>query len=148
MKLNYLKCYDVIRRFIMYKHGISTKADLEMLIFIYDEGIFAYKNIKDFMKVMPWDKKRFARLIEQKFIDVVRESDGERFSKTPRLYMLSKLGRKAIRDLYATMEGKLPNDTSSYMLKKNIEYNERMARGYIKHIRDKTKELQQHQTPE
>jgi hypothetical protein len=54
---NILKYWKPVREWMKAKYGLM-QADLDMLLFLYDEGTFKQSDIKNFSKLLSWDKSR------------------------------------------------------------------------------------------
>ena len=79
MNSNYLKYWRVIRYFIKSKYNL-TQADLDILIFLFDEGYFSKDKFKEFDELLSWNVNRFDNLLRDGWIEVFRKYDGkERF---------------------------------------------------------------------
>jgi hypothetical protein len=88
---NYLKHWRVVKYWVKKKYELS-EADLEMLLFIQDEGLFGYEDFDEFQAIYPWDKGRFHRLKNNGWIRVWRKRDSWR--NIAALYEISAKGRR------------------------------------------------------
>ena len=72
MKLNYLKYWRVIRYFIKSKYQL-TQADLDILLFLYDEEYFSKDKFNEFDELLSWNVNRFDQLLKNGWIEVFRK---------------------------------------------------------------------------
>ena len=63
MNSNYLKYWRVIRYFIKSKYNL-TQADLDILIFLYDESYFSKDKFKEFDELLSWNINRLINYYE------------------------------------------------------------------------------------
>ena len=61
---NWLKYFRVIRYYMRRKYDLSL-SDLEMLLFLYSEGLFTRSDFSEFGQIMSWDRRRFDKDLEQ-----------------------------------------------------------------------------------
>lgn len=96
---NYLKYWRTVRMYICDKHKLSYP-DLEMLLFLFDEGRFRREHFKRFEKVFSWDKNRFARLVSNGWIVNLSKR-----GPIKGLYEVSPNSKRMIRNLYSVLSG-------------------------------------------
>jgi DNA-binding PadR family transcriptional regulator len=99
---NYLKHWRVVKYWVKKKYELS-EADLEMLLFIQDEGLFGYEDFDEFQAIYPWDKGRFHRLKNNGWIRVWRKRDSWR--NIAALYEISAKGRRMCTEVYKKLSG-------------------------------------------
>ena len=99
-KDNWLKYFRVIRYYIGKKYNI-TLPDLEMMLFLYSEGLFTRSDFSEFEQIMSWDRKRFERLREKNMIRMWRKAKGSE----PALYEISQKGRQMVTHFYKKLAG-------------------------------------------
>tara|TARA_R100001594_G_scaffold31582_1_gene58837 strand:+ start:501 stop:932 length:432 start_codon:yes stop_codon:yes gene_type:complete len=138
MNLNYLKYWRVIRYFIKSKYNL-TQADLDILIFLFDEGYFSKDKFKEFDELLSWNVNRFDNLLRDGWIEVFRKYDGKRKG----LYTLSYKTNRLITSIYKKLSGEeIPTSPSANpMFKRKVSYTDKVYRNMIiemnKEIRDK-----------
>lgn len=104
-KHNYLKHWRVVQYWAKRNYDI-TSGDLDMLLFLYDEGLFRYEDFDRFQSIFPWDKKRFYRLLNAGWIHIWREKNKRRGHAT--LYEMTKKGRRLCAEVYKKLNGETP----------------------------------------
>jgi len=97
---NFMKFYKIIKFWAKEKYGLSSP-DLELLFFIYSEGLFSKSDFIKFSEVFPWDSTRFNRLRQEGWI--VRWRNATKGEKA--LYEISFKGKHAITSIYKKMTG-------------------------------------------
>jgi len=138
MNLNYLKYWRVIRYFVKSKYNL-TQADLDILIFLFDEGYFSKDKFKEFDELLSWNVNRFDQLLRDGWIEVFRKYDGKRKG----LYTLSYKTNRLITSIYKKLSGEeIPTSPSANpMFKRKVSYTDKVYRNMIiemnKEIRDK-----------
>lgn len=137
MKLNYLKYWRVIRYFIKAKYKL-TQADLDILIFLYDEEYFSKDKFKEFDELLSWNVNRFDQLLKDGWIEVFRKYDG----KNKAIYKLSYKTVRLIVSIYNKLSGEeIPTSPSSNpMFARNVSYSDKVYRSMIKEMNKKIKE--------
>tara|TARA_R100001463_G_scaffold41189_2_gene86964 strand:+ start:105 stop:530 length:426 start_codon:yes stop_codon:yes gene_type:complete len=137
MKLNYLKYWRVIRYFIKAKYKL-TQADLDILIFLYDEEYFSKDKFKEFDELLSWNVNRFDQLLKDGWIEVFRKYDG----KNKAIYKLSYKTVRLIVSIYNKLSGEeIPTSPSSNpMFARNVSYTDKVYRSMIKEMNKKIKE--------
>ena len=69
---DYLKYWKVVKHWARAYYNLKT-ADIEMMLFLYSEGLFTRKQFEEFNEIMSWDKMRFQKLLKDKWIIIWRE---------------------------------------------------------------------------
>ena len=135
--MNYLKYWRVIRYFIRGKYGI-TNADLEMLIFLYDEPYFTKAKFSEFDKVFSWDKDRFERLRRNGWVEKVSVESKSRLG----VYNLTYKAKRVIGYMYALIDGKeFPtDDQKNPSFKRNVKYTDKVYRNAMMEINEFTRQ--------
>ncbi len=101
---NILKYWKVVREWMKAKHGL-TQADLDMLLFLYDEGTFRQADLVKFEKLLSWDRKRQQRLMDSGWIALL-------VARTPKrntTYRLTIKGKRALTEMYKRLYGEAAN---------------------------------------
>ena len=101
-KYDYLKYKRVVIRWAMLKYDIS-EADLDMLFFLYSEGLFTYQVYAKYANIFGWDRGRFARIREKGYIHVWDDN----YYKTGNYnqYELTRKARLMISKIYKVLNG-------------------------------------------
>lgn len=100
---DYLKNYRVVKYWAMKNYNV-TGPELEMMYYLYGEGLF-YKN--EFLaidNVFSWDKNRFHKLMADGWIHIWRQRSGAEAN----LYELTFKGKKLINSIYKKLNGEEP----------------------------------------
>ena len=128
MNLNYLKYWRVIRYFIKSKYNL-TQADLDILIFLFDEGYFSKDKFKEFDELLSWNVNRFDNLLRDGWIEVFRKYDGKRKG----LYTLSYKTNRLIASIYKKLSGEeIPTSPSANpIFKRKVSYTDKVYRNMI-----------------
>lgn len=103
-KNNYLKHWRVVQYWVKRNYEI-TSADLDMLLFLYDEGLFQYEDFDKFQSIFNWDKKRFHRLMNDGWIRIWRKKNKRK--GLANLYEISGKGRRLCSDVYKKLNGEV-----------------------------------------
>lgn len=124
------------------------QADLDMLLFLYSEQYFTIAKFKEFSELISWDRGRFGRLLKDGWIENFRPGCKGRRA----LYALSYKGKRMINSIYKKLNGEeIPETTcNNPMFKKNVRYNDKVYRNFIKEMNkaNRTKSQLQHHVPE
>ena len=137
---DYMKYYRVVRHWVKKKHGLS-EPDLEMLFFLYSEHLFSRKDFDDYAKIMPWDKKRFERLLKDGWIVKWRKEgmDKNRYA----LYCMSMKGKLMISSVYKKLNGEedfsLKTEKNPVM-KKSAGFADKTVANMMRKINEKQRE--------
>ena len=148
IKLNkphdYLKYWRVIRYFMKRKYGLST-ADLDFILFLYQEERFSKDKFREFDKLLKWDVKRFERLRKDGWITVFRIKRGNRKA----LYEISHRGKRVADSIYKKLSGEEIPETrnGNPMFKKNVGFSDKVYRNMIIEMNAATRQ-RRHQAPE
>jgi len=128
MNLNYLKYWRVIRYFVKSKYNL-TQADLDILIFLFDEGYFSKDKFKEFDELLSWNVNRFDNLLRDGWIEVFRKYDGKRKG----LYTLSYKTNRLITSIYNKLSGEeIPTSPSANpIFKRKVSYTDKVYRNMI-----------------
>lgn len=107
-----------------------TLSDLDMLIYIYNEGWFTRKDFELFEKTMAWDLRRFKRLRDRGYIDKHMYRND---TKTTR-FRISNKGNKIVNWIYDHCEMKRHISTNyqeNRMYLKGADYSAKRVRPLI-----------------
>ena len=86
---DYLKYWKVVKQWARAKYKLST-ADIEMMLFLYSEGLFTRSQFEEFDEIMSWNKNRFHQMVKDKWIIKWRERKGNQST----LYELGFSGKR------------------------------------------------------
>ena len=128
---NYLKHWRVVRYFVKKKYNIGLP-ELEMLLFLYDEGRFSKDVFKQYEELMSWNKNRFFEMIQKGYIVIYRKKEG----RLRALYELSYKSKGMIASVYEKLEGgRFPiTESSNPLFGKKVNYVDKVYRNEIKRI--------------
>jgi hypothetical protein len=140
-KSDYLKYWKVIRQYIKAKYKVS-QADIEMMLFLYNEPYFTKDKFNEFNSLLAWDKDRFERLNHEGWIEGTKTFRVGRRLK----YSLSYKASRMVDEIYRLIEGKeIPiTEGANPMFKRNVSYSDKVYRNFIMNIRAKTKQPRRH----
>ena len=116
---DYLKFFKVARYWAKRKYNLSG-AEVDMLLFLRSEHIFARAAFDEYMNIFSWDTRIFERLLRNGWISKWREAYKTRHA----LYELSFKGKRLVSDIYKKCNGE---DDYSVIADKNPCFNRRNA---------------------
>jgi len=137
-KSDYLKYWKVVKQWAKSKYNLTT-SDIEMMLFLYSEGLFTQKEFLEYNEIMSWDKNRFHNLLKDNFIIIWRKRNGRQAT----LYELGFSGKRICASIYRKLN--LEETISEYgrrnaMFKKSAKYSEKVYRKIIKKMNIEIKE--------
>ncbi len=136
VKNDFLKYWRVVRRYTQIKYDLSEQ-DLEVLLYLYSEGLFTYYDYKEYTNTMSWDIKRFARLKEDGWIHMWHD----KYRGSYRLYELTRHGRHVCTNLYKQLNGEveIPENSKHNPLVTSKKYSDRVlwmsVKKFNEHVR-------------
>ena len=138
-KYNFLKYWRIIKYYVKRKYNLS-ETDLEMLLFLYDEGKFNMDKFKEYANVMHWDRNRFWNLKQNKFINVWRKKN-EVANRKP-IYELSVKSARICNLVYKRLllEEKISENPRINPVMKGTTYTDRVYRMAIKKMNRKIRD--------
>jgi hypothetical protein len=141
-KHDYLKYWRVIKYFYKKKYNLS-ESDLEMLLFLNSERRFRRKDFRKYAEIMPWDRTRFDRLVNDGWI---QEYNTGTWNKR---YQLSGKAERMIISLYKKLNGEEIPTSQSFnpMFAKNVSYTDKVYRNMIKEMNEFIRQ-QRHSSPQ
>ena len=86
---DYLKYWKVVKQWARARYDLGT-ADIEMMLFLYSEGLFTKFQFEEFNEIMSWDKNRFHKMLKDEWIIKWRERKGREST----LYELGFKGKR------------------------------------------------------
>jgi hypothetical protein len=134
---DYLKYWKVVRQWARSKHGLST-SEIEMLLFLYSEGLFTRKHFQEYNEIMSWDKRRFSNLLKNEWIIKWRERKG----RESILYDLSHKSKRLCASIYKKLnkEESISEDRrNNPMFVSGTKYSDKVYRKIIKKMNDERK---------
>lgn len=141
---DYLKYWKVIRQYYKAKYNL-TQSDLDVLLFMHNEGRFNRDRFQEFARVLSWDRLRFDKMLKDGWFEIFRF----RTKNLKTIYNMSDKGRNLVNDIYRKLAGEeIPMTTvSNPMLKRKAKQSEKV---YIDMITEMNKFIRQqrHQTHE
>ena len=140
---DWLKYFRVVRYYVKKRHGLGL-GDLEMLMFLYSEGLFNKSSFLEFEQIFSWDASRFNRLLEEKFIVMWRKSTGSESA----LYEVSHKTRQMIAHVYKKLLGEETISEDRYInpiFSSEANYTDKVYRRAIKRF---NQEQRQRHAPE
>ncbi len=138
-KYNFLKYWRIVKYYIKRKYSLS-EPDLEMLLYLYDEGRFDMEAFKEYSNIMHWDRNRFWKLKEKGFINVWRKKN-EVLNRRP-IYELSVSSNRICNLVYKRLllEEKISENPRINPVMKGNSYTDRVYRIAIKKMNQKIKD--------
>jgi|TARA_R110000803_G_C11939091_1_gene316332 hypothetical protein len=136
-KNDYLKYWKVVKQWAKVKYNLGT-ADIEMMLFLYSEGLFNQKQFEEYTEIMSWDKNRFHNLMKDKWIVVWRKRKG----KESTLYELGFSGKRMCASIYKklNMEETVSEDRRlNPIFNPNADYSKKVYRKIIKKMNKEVK---------
>jgi hypothetical protein len=140
-KSDYLKYWKVVKQWAKAKYNMNT-ADIEMMLFLYSEGLFTLKQFEEYNEIMSWDKNRFYNLLNDKLIIVWRKRKGNQST----LYELGFSGKRICATIYKKLnqEEVISEEVRrNPMFRKSADYSDKVYRKMIKKMNLETKKSQQ-----
>ena len=136
-KSDYLKYWKVVKQWARAKYNLGT-ADIEMMLFLYSEGLFTKFEFEEFNEIMSWDKNRFHKMLKDKWIIKWRERQGREST----LYELGFSGKRVCASIYKKLnkEETIAEDRKNNpMFERSTEYSNKVYRKMIKKMNDEVK---------
>jgi len=134
-KYNYMKYWRIVKYWVKRKWNIN-QADLEVLLFLYDEGIFTTREFRNFTSLLSWDKDRLQKYVKRDLVVIWREPKGYQ-----RLYTLSQTAKRICSSVYKKLlqEEIIPIDRQNnpIFVKSNSNSTDKIYRRLIKEMNAK-----------
>ncbi len=96
-KYNFLKYWRIVRKWAYVKYDLSI-ADLELLLFLYDEGLWKLQDFVDATEIYSWDTKRLHKFLDKGLTRVWRERKG--YESRAKLYELTPKAKRICKSVY------------------------------------------------
>lgn len=94
-KNDYLKYWKTVKQWAKAKYNL-TNAQVELMLFLYSEGLFTKAQFKEFKECMSWDRNMFFNMLNDGWIVKFRERKG----KQSTLYELGFKGKRVCASIY------------------------------------------------
>ena len=135
-KYNFLKYWRIVRYYVKRKYELS-ESDLEMLLFLYDEGRFDSAGFKEFANILEWDRDRFWKLRKAEYIVVWRKKN--EVSNRKAIYELSAKSKRIVNHVYKRllMKETFSENPRINPIMKGDTYTDRVYRMAIKKMNAK-----------
>ena len=114
-----------------------------MMMFLYSEGLFTRLQFDEFNEIMSWDKMRFHKLLNQKWIIIWREKIGNE----SKLYELGFKGKRLVSSIYRKLNMQETISESPYrnnIFRKDTKYSNKIYRKIIKEMNLTIRQQQRH----
>lgn len=135
---DYLKYWKVIKQWARAKYDLGT-ADIEMMLFLYSEGLFTKFEFEEFNEIMSWDKNRFHKMLKDEWIIKWRERKGREST----LYELGFKGKRVCASIYKKLnkEEVISEDRrNNPIFNKSTKYSNKVYRKMIKKMNQEVKD--------
>lgn len=135
---DYLKYFRVVRYWAKRTHGVGL-ADIEMLFFLYSEGLFKRSDFNDYEEIFSWDVTRFEKLLRDGWISKWRKQNGAQVA----LYEVSYKGKRLMVSFYKKLTGEEKISESpnrNPIFKKNSPYTDKVYKRVIKRMNKSTEQ--------
>lgn len=133
---DYLKWWRVVRRYTCIKHDI-TSPDLDIMLYLYSEGLFTYWDFKEYANCFGWDKGRFKRLKDNGWIHCWKE----KHRGDHRLYELTRHGRTVCTYMYKMLnyQMEIPESTRRNPVMRKRTFSEKVLAISIKKFNEEVR---------
>lgn len=131
---SYLKYLRVTRMYIQKKYNL-TLAELELILFLYDESIFDRKTFEEYSCTLGFNSLNwFQKLKDREIIKPFREE-----KDSVSLYTLTPQYKIVVNKMYKHLEGeKIPESSrSNPLFEKNATFSDKMYARLIKQMNKK-----------
>lgn len=99
---DYLKFHKIVMKWAMMKYDLKQK-DLDMLFFLYSEGLFNYHTFMKYMNIFGFDKVQFARMKDMGLIHAWYKGWSKHGDYNQ--YELTRKARLIVTKIYKVMNG-------------------------------------------
>jgi uncharacterized protein YqgQ len=132
---DFLKYWRIVRYYITRQYDISYP-ELELLLYLYDEGVFTKTDFKEFEECMSWRKGRFEELMDKGLIRKWRDRKGAGHAN---LYELTQKARLICNQAYKklTQEEAISEDKYRNEVFRSNNYMDKIYRRLIKKMNEK-----------
>lgn len=135
-EFTFLKYYRIVKYYIKNKYKILD-AELDMILFLYDENIFTKDVFNDFSRSMSWDKSRFSVMVKKGFIKKWRD---RKETQRSNLWELTMASKRICNHMYKklTQEEIVSEDPYRNEIFKGRSYMDKIYKDLIKKMNSKT----------
>lgn len=135
---DFLKYWRVVRYYITKQYNISYP-ELELLLYLYDEGVFTKTDFKDFEQSMSWSKGRFEELMDR---GLIRKWRDRRKAGHANLYELTQQAKLICNQTYKklTQEEPISEDKYRNEVFRSNNYMDKIYKRLIKKMNSVQKE--------
>lgn len=135
-KYNFLKYHRIVSYYIKNKYSISA-AELDMILFLYDENIFTKDTFNEFSESMSWDKNRFSKMVEDGMIKKWRD---RKETQRSNLWELTIKSKRICNHMYKKLmqEEHISEDPYRNEIFKGTSYMDKVYKNLIKKMNTKT----------
>lgn len=137
-KNDYLKYWKTVKQWAKAKYNLTT-SQIELMLFLYSEGLFTKDQFEEFKEIMSWDRAMFFNMLKEEWIVKFRERKGNQAT----LYELGWKGKRVCAAIYRVLnkEEIISEDRRrNPMFKKNINYGNKIYRKMILKMNKEIKE--------
>jgi len=133
---NFLKYWRVIKYYIKEKYEISG-AELDMILFLYDENVFKKDTFNNFSQTMNWDKRRFSQMVKDGYIKKWRD---RKETQRSNLWELTIKSKRICNHLYKKLmqEEIISEDPYRNEIFKGKSYMDKVYKNIIKKMNSST----------
>jgi len=132
---DFLKNFRVIRYWFRDMYKIELP-DLEVLLFLYTEGMFTKSDFLLYTKICGWKSNRLDQYIENGWIVQFRESRGNEAA----LYMMTRQSSQMIALFYKKIKGEELSERSPMFIKCRPRYNDKVYKARVNQINSRIRE--------
>jgi len=135
---NFMKHWRIIKYWAKKKYDIS-EPELEVVFFLYDEGLFTRHQFRNFTSLLSWDKDRLNKFIEKGLVILWRNHKGYR--QRGKLYTLSPTAKRMCNSIYKKLMGeeKIPENSTNNPVFKGNNSTDKIYRRLIKEMNQRFK---------
>lgn len=133
---DFLKYWRVVRYWVKRKYDLNTE-ELDILLYLYSEGIFKRSVFKEFEGILNWNKNRFNSLLRKGLIISWRDKTCPK--GRAKLYKLSVKGKRICNTVYRKLlqEEKISESRVNNPIFGKASYSDKMYRKIIKKMNEK-----------
>lgn len=134
MERNVFKYHNILRRYTQLRLDCSLH-ELEMLMYVYDEGLFTETNFLEYAGYISWDKKSFKDMRDRGYF-IHRKG-----KNNTDLYQITSEVKRAIDDLYNFMfQEELPEVDEKVFKGKDRRHVKKVFKKFMRQISDNVRE--------
>jgi hypothetical protein len=142
-EFDFLKYYRIVIYWASRQYEM-TKADLELMFFLYNEKPFTKSQFEDYCYIMVWDKSRFDKYIEKGWIiEYAFRGELGRSNSVP-IYKLSFMSKRRVKAIYdrLTLRNLISEEgKNTKIFQKKVGYNDKRYAKAIREMNVKAREM-------